>query len=83
MARNKMKHQANKDGLGEVGEYVKKVKGGCQGGGNVTLGCGTWVTNFWLGDLGNFGSDGKEGGGHKHRFYDAYHGELGAAVGRH
>ena len=78
-----MKHQANKDGLGEVVEYVKKGRGGSQVSSNVTQVCGTGSANFWLGDLGTFGSDGEEVGGHKHRFYEEDHGETGAAEGRH
>ena len=57
--------------------------GGYQVGGNVTQGCGTGSTNFWLGDLVTFGSDGEEGGGHKRRFYEEDHGEAGALEGRH
>ena len=30
-----------------------------------------------------FGSDGEEGGGHTHRFYEKDHGGAGSAVGRH
>ena len=81
MSGDNMKHKANEEGLGEVVEAVKKEGGGSQGGGNVIQGCDTGGTYFWLGDLDTFGNYGEEGGNRTHWFYEADHGEAGAAEG--
>ena len=55
-----MKHQTNKDSLGEVVEYVKKGRGGSQIGGSVIQSCGIEGNNFLHGDWGTFSSDVEE-----------------------
>ena len=65
--------------MGEVGETVKRGRGGSWSDGNVLQGGGTGSNNFWLRDLGDFGRDGKEGGGNTHRFSGADQREAGAA----
>ena len=79
---DKTKNQASKDSLWGVGEAAKNGRGGPQDGENFLQGGGTGGTTFWLRDLGNFGSDGEEGGGHTHGFSEADNKEAGAAEGR-
>ena len=71
-------HQLGEEGLGEVGEVDKKGIGIPQSGGNILQGGDTGGTTLWIGDLGNFGGDGEDGGGDSHRVSKAYHGEAGA-----
>ena len=68
--------------MGEVGETVKRGRGGSWSDGNVLQGGGTGSNNFWIGCLGNFGRDGEEGGGHTNGFSEEYHGEAVTAEGR-
>ena len=51
-------------------------RGGPQSVGNALQGGGTIHTNFWFGDLGNFGRNGEEGKGRSHRFSYTDHREA-------
>ena len=66
----------------EVGEASKKGRYGYQVGGNVLQGGVTGGTNFWIRDLGTFGSNVEEVGGRTYGFSEADNGKAGAVEGR-
>ena len=57
-----LRHQEGMEGVGKIGEYAKKGRGGPQSGGNVLQGGDTGGATFWLGELGTIGDNRYNGG---------------------
>ena len=61
--------------LGRLGGFAKKGRGGPQSVRHVLQGGDIGGTSLWLGQLGNIGGNGEDGGGDAHRVSDTNHGE--------